>query len=133
MFLYVLYSVCWPLLVPSTLKQKSKSKAYVHEIQTVYNVVQNPQMVLLSEKGAHGAMASARCEKACMLTTLLPPRRMGNTLENHMLFIANGTTVASQANLVTLSTAHNSLFLSCQILNKKMGVTLAAKCCVNIR
>ena len=29
--------------------------------------------------------------------------------------------------------AHNSLFLSCQILNKEMGVTLAAKCCVNIR
>ena len=24
----------------------------VHEIQTVYNVVQDPQMVLLSEKGA---------------------------------------------------------------------------------
>ena len=33
----------------------------VHEVQTVYNVVQDPQMVLLSEKGAHGV--SARCEK----------------------------------------------------------------------
>ena len=33
---------------------------YVHEIQTVYNIVQDPQMVLLSEKVAHGA--SARCD-----------------------------------------------------------------------
>ena len=37
----------------------------VHEVQTVYNVVQDPQMVLLSEKGAHGV--SVRCEKVCML------------------------------------------------------------------
>ena len=44
--------------------------SYVHEIETVYNVVQNPKMVLLSEKGAHGV--SARCEKVCML---LPQRR----------------------------------------------------------
>ena len=35
--------------------------SYVHEIQTVYNVVQNPQMILLSEKGAHGV--SSECEK----------------------------------------------------------------------
>ena len=28
--------------------------SYVHEIQTVYDVVQHPQMILLSEKGAHG-------------------------------------------------------------------------------
>ena len=39
--------------------------SYVHEIQTVYNVVQNPQMILLSEKGAHGV--SSRCEKVGML------------------------------------------------------------------
>ena len=38
-------------------------------MKTVCNVVQNPQMVLLSEKGAHGV--SARCEKVCML---LPQR-----------------------------------------------------------
>ena len=43
--------------------------SYVHEIQTVYNVVQNPQMILLSEKGAHGV--SWRCEKVGML---LPQR-----------------------------------------------------------
>ena len=44
--------------------------SYMHEIQTVYNVyynyvVQDPQMVLLSEKGAHGI--SVRHEKVCML------------------------------------------------------------------
>ena len=27
--------------------------SYVHEIQTVSNVAEDPQMVLLSEKGAH--------------------------------------------------------------------------------
>ena len=43
--------------------------SYVHEIQTVYNVVKNPQMILLSEKGAHGV--SSRCEKVGML---LPQR-----------------------------------------------------------
>ena len=50
--------------------------AYVLEILTAYNVVQNPQMVLLSEKGAHGV--SARREKVCML---FPRRRQGNTLK----------------------------------------------------
>ena len=53
-------------------------------------------MVLLSEKGAHGV--SARCEKVCML---LPQRSQRSTLENHMLFIANSTTVASQTNPVS--------------------------------
>ena len=67
--------------------------SYVHEIQTVYHVIQNPQMVLLSEKGAHGV--NARCEEVCML---LPQRSQGSTLKNHMLFIANSTTVASQTN-----------------------------------
>ena len=67
--------------------------SYVHEIETVYNVVQNPKMVLLSKNGAHGV--SARCEKVCML---LPQRSQGSTLKNHMLFIANSTTVASQTN-----------------------------------
>ena len=55
-------------------------------------------MVFLSEKGAHGV--SARCEKVCML---LPQRREGGTLKNHMLFIANSTTVASQTTLLALS------------------------------
>ena len=50
--------------------------SYVHEIQTVYNVVQEPQMVLLSEKEAHGV--SVRREKVCMLL----PRRSRGTLEN---------------------------------------------------
>ena len=49
--------------------------SYVHEIQTVYNVVQDPQMVLLSEKGAHGV--SVRREQVCML---LPQRSQGGTL-----------------------------------------------------
>ena len=58
-------------------------------------------MVLLSEKGAHGV--SARREKVCML---LPQRSQGdtyhmNTLENHMHFIANSITVASQTNPVS--------------------------------
>ena len=57
-------------------------------------------MDLLSGKGAHGV--SARCEKVCML---LPQRRQGSAalraLEDHMLFIANGTTVASQTNPVS--------------------------------
>ena len=39
--------------------------SYMHEIQTVYNVVQDPQMVLLSEKGAHGV--GVRREKVCMM------------------------------------------------------------------
>ena len=53
---------------------------YLGPIQTVYNVVQNPQMILLSEKGAHGV--SSRCEKVGML---LPQRSYGSTLTNHML------------------------------------------------
>ena len=47
--------------------------SYVHEIQAVYNVVHNPQMILLSEKGAHGV--SSRCEK---VGTLLPQRSYGS-------------------------------------------------------
>ena len=72
--------------------------SHVHEIQTVYNVVQNPQMILLSEKGAHGV--SSRCEKVGML---LPQRSYGGTLKNHMLLITNSTTVtvASQTNPVS--------------------------------
>ena len=68
----------------------------VHEVQTVYNVVQDPQMVLLSKKGSHGV--SVRCEKVCML---LPQRGQGGTLKNHMHFIANSTTVANQTNPVS--------------------------------
>ena len=37
--------------------------SYVHEFQTVYNVVQNPQMILLSDL-SHGV--SSRCEKVGM-------------------------------------------------------------------
>ena len=68
----------------------------VHEVQTVYNVVQDPQMVLLSKKGAHGV--SGRCEKVCMS---LPQRGQGGTLKNQMHFIANSTTGASQTNPVS--------------------------------
>ena len=39
--------------------------SYVHEVETVYEVVQDPQMVLLSETGVHGV--SARREKVCFL------------------------------------------------------------------
>ena len=53
-------------------------------------------MVLLSEKGAHGV--SVRRAKVCMLS---PQRSQGGTLENHMHFIANSTTVASQTNPVS--------------------------------
>ena len=56
--------------------------SYGHETQTVYNVDQNPQMILLSKKGAHGV--SSRCEKVGML---LPQRSYGSTLKNHMLLI----------------------------------------------
>ena len=57
-------------------------------------------MVRLSEKGSHGV--SCRCEQVCML---LPQGRQSSTctLENHMLFIANSTTVASQTNPVIIS------------------------------
>ena len=48
-------------------------------------------MILLCKKGAHGI--SARCEQIHML---LPQRSQGSTLKNHMLLIANSTTVASQ-------------------------------------
>ena len=67
--------------------------SYVHEIYVVFNVVQHPQMVLLSKKEAHGV--SARCEKVGML---LPQRNQGSTLKIHMLFITNITTDASQTN-----------------------------------
>ena len=70
--------------------------SYVSEVDTVSNVVQNPHMVLLSEKGAHGV--SARREKVCML---LPQRSQGGTLENHTHFIANSTTVAGQQTLLS--------------------------------
>ena len=53
--------------------------SHVHEVQTVYNVLQDPQMVLLSEKGAHGV--SVRCEKVCML---LPQMSKSGTLKNHL-------------------------------------------------
>ena len=53
----------------------------VHEMQTVYNVVQDPQMVLLSEKGAHAV--SVGCEKVCML---LPQRGQGGTLKKPYAF-----------------------------------------------
>ena len=39
--------------------------SYVYEIETVYNVVQNPKMVLLSEKGAHGV--SVKRSACCCL------------------------------------------------------------------
>ena len=54
-------------------------------------------MDLLSEKGAHGV--SARHEKVCML---LPQGSQGDTLDNHMHFIAklNSGTIASQTNPV---------------------------------
>ena len=70
--------------------------AMMHEVQTVYSVVQDPQMVLLSKKGAHGVIV--RCEKVYML---LPQRSQSGTLKNHMHFIANSTTVASQTNPVS--------------------------------
>ena len=38
--------------------------SYVHEVQTVYDVVQSPQMILLCEKGARGD--NARCECCCL-------------------------------------------------------------------
>ena len=56
-------------------------------------------MILLRKKGAHGV--SARCEQTCML---LPQRSQGSTLKNHMLLIANTTTVASQTD--PISPAH---------------------------
>ena len=40
--------------------------------------IQNPQMLLLCEKVAHGD--SARCEQVCML---LPQRSQGSTFKNH--------------------------------------------------
>ena len=69
----------------------------VHEVQTVYHVVQGPQMVLLSKKGARGV--SVRCEKVCML---LPQRSQSGTL-NHMHFIAN-TVVNDDAGVMFLAT-----------------------------
>ena len=68
----------------------------LHEVQTVHNVVQDPQMVLLSKQGAHGV--SVRCEKVCMLSS---QRGQGGTFKNHMHFITNSTTVASQTNPVS--------------------------------
>ena len=55
-----------------------------------------PQLVLLSEKGAHGV--SARRDKVC---ALLPQRSQGGTLKKHMHFVANSTTVASQTDPVS--------------------------------
>ena len=68
--------------------------SYMHGMQTVY--IQDPQMVLLRGKGAHGV--SVRREQVCML---LPQRSQGGTLEIRMHFVANSTTVASQTNPVS--------------------------------
>ena len=68
--------------------------SYVHEIQTVYHVVQNPQMVLLSEKGAHGV--NARCKKVCML---LPQRSQGSTLK--IICFSSPIAPLLQANLLS--------------------------------
>ena len=54
----------------------------------------NPKMMLLCKKSAHGA----RCEQVYMM---LPRRSQGSTLENHMHFLANSSTVASQPNPVS--------------------------------
>ena len=53
-------------------------------------------MILLCEKGARGD--SARCEQVCVL---LPQTSQGSTLKNHMLLIADSTTVASQTDSVS--------------------------------
>ena len=63
-------------------------------------------MILLREKGAHGA--SARCEQICML---LPQRSQGSTLKNHMLLIANTTTVASQTDPISSAHMASRLYL----------------------
>ena len=55
-------------------------------------------MVLLSEKGPHGV--SSRCEKV-RNAMLLPQGSQSSTVENHMFFIANSITVASQTNPVS--------------------------------
>ena len=54
--------------------------SYVCEVQTVFNVVQNPLMILLCESRADGD--SARCEQ---VYRMLPQRSQGSTLKNHML------------------------------------------------
>ena len=53
------------------------------------SITQNPKMMWLSKKGAHGV--SARCEEVCMP---LPQRYQGSTLVIFLLFIANSTSVA---------------------------------------
>ena len=63
----------------------------VYEFETVYDAVQNPKMMLLREKGAHGV--SAQCKEVRML---LPQWSQGSTLKNDVAFIANSTTFASQ-------------------------------------
>ena len=49
----------------------------VHEIHTVYNILQDPQMVLLSEKGAHGV--SVWREKVDGIATEAPLALIGVT------------------------------------------------------
>ena len=70
------------------------------EVETVYDVVLNPQMILLCEKGAHGE--SVRCEQIHML---LPQRSQGSTLKNQTLV----TTVASQTDPVFLTDNANCI------------------------
>ena len=41
--------------------------SYVHEIQTVYNVVQNPQMILLSEKERMVSVPGVKRSACCCL------------------------------------------------------------------
>ena len=73
--------------------------SYVHKIWTVYNVTQNPQMVLLSEKGAHGV--SSRCEKVRML---LPQGSQGSTRKNHMLSLPIAPLLQAKQTLLAMST-----------------------------
>ena len=56
-------------------------------------------MILLRKKKAHGF--GVRCEQICML---LPQRSQGSTLKNHMLLIANTTTVQAKQTLLALPT-----------------------------
>ena len=74
--------------------------SYVHEIQTVFNVAEDPQMVLLSPKGACGV--SVRREKVCML---LPQRSKGGTLENHAFHRQQHHCCKPKQTLLALSTS----------------------------
>ena len=79
--------------------------SYMHEIQTVYYVVQGPQIVLLSEKGAHGVSVRRECcclkgARAVHSKTISSP--IAPLLQAKRTLLALSTDIAADESLIVL-------------------------------